>query len=175
MSVLETLYGIWDWIKHTNWPYVSYLCCIVSAIFLFVPIDLLKYIRLDKPLLCFGQQIGLIFLISAASLLWHVIKWIWHKIIQTDIFVSVRIRRNIKRLGDGSKRALREMYQDRNSATRLSKGSAELETLSKLGFIRCGRYIESGLISCELNGLVANWFNEHKDVIASFPEPDELF
>ena len=50
---------------------------------------------------------------------------------------------------------------------RLSKGSVELETLSRLRFIHCGGYITNGFVECELNGAIVNWLSKHEDVLAS--------
>ena len=80
----------------------------------------------------------------------------------------------MKRLGLGSRRAIRAMYQDANSTARLSKESAELETLTRFGLIHCGRYISNGFVDCELDGSVVAWLSHHEDILAGFPEPYEL-
>ena len=32
----------------------------------------------------------------------------------------------------------------------------------------------NGFVECELNGAVVNWQSKHEDVLANFPEPENL-
>ena len=174
MSFTQTLQGAWDWIRKINWPYTSFLLFAVSGIVLFAPSQYLCHVYLDGICHDFGQCLGLLFLASGTSVFWHAVKWSVERIRQSPLLVSLRIKRNIKQLGFGSRRAIRVMYQDDNSSTLLSKESVELEILTKFGFIHCGRYISNGNVKCELNGLVIDWLSKHENLLADFPEPDEL-
>lgn len=174
MSFTQTLQGVWDWIRKINWPYMSFLSFIVSGIVLFVPDQYLCHVCLDSICPDFGQCFGLLFLISGTSVIWHSVKWSTVWVRQSPLLVSCRIKRNMKRLGLGSRRAIRAMYQDANSTARLSKESAELETLTRFGLIHCGKYVVNGHVDCELDGSVILWLSHHEDILAGFPEPYEL-
>lgn len=174
MSFTQTLQGAWDWIRKINWPYTSFLSFVVSGIVLFVPNQYLYHVCLEGICHDFGQCLGLLFLASGTSVFWHAVKWSVERIRQSPPLVSLRIRRNMKRLGFGSRRTIRAMYQDDNSSTLLSKESVELETLSRFGFVHCGKYVVDGNVDCELDGSVILWLSKHEDILAGFPEPDEL-
>ncbi len=174
MSFTQTLQGAWDWIRKINWIYVSSLAFGVSGIVLALPDRCLRLLCLDGVRADFGRHLGIVFLFAVISLFWHGFKWAVGIVLMSSPVVSFRIKRNMSRLGRGSKRILRSMYQDADSSMRLSKASVELETLARLGFIHCGGYITNGFVECELNGAVVNWLSNHEDVLANFPEPENL-
>lgn len=174
MAFAETLHGLWDWMRKANWAFLSFVSLGTSSILLFLPIGVLRYLRLDAIKEAYGDVIGLIFIGSLLSCVGHFTMFIAQRITGLEMFASMRIKRNLKRLGNGSRKALRTMYQKGHSSFSLPKGSAEIEALSRLGFIHCGRYVERGNVFCELDGLVLEWFDKHREIIDTFPEEEEL-
>ena len=174
MAFAETLHGLWDWMKKANWSFLSFVSLGTSSILLFLPIRVLRYLRLDAIKEVHGEVIGLIFAVSLVSGIGHLAMLITQRITGLEIFASMRIKRNLKRLGNGSRKALRTMYQKGSSSFSLPKGSAEIEALSRLGFIHCGRYVERGNVFCELDGLVLAWFDKHREIVNTFPEEEEF-
>lgn len=174
MSFTQTLQGAWDWIRKINWLYMSFLAFGVSGILLVASDRSPPFLCLESVRADFGRILGIVFLIAGVSLFWHGAKWSWGMVRTSSPVVSFQIKRNMSRLGQGSKRILRTMYQDADSSMRLSKESAELEILLRIGFIHCGRYIINGFVECELNGAVVNWLSNHEGFLESLPEPEDV-
>lgn len=173
MALSETLHGLWDWVKKVNWVFASWLTLFLSLVLLLAPryTSALKFLKLEGIVTLFDGWLGLSFLISLFAVVWHIMKLIVKYLSNLRVFVAIRISRNIEKLGKGSKRLLREMYENYNSSSRISKTSAEFEVLSRLGLIHCACYAESGVVHCELDGRVIGYLDRHKEILDAFPEP----
>lgn len=171
----EILAGVVKFLSKIPTRIILASICIVSAILLFPPDAMLKFLALQNLRDGNRSIIGFALLVSTTILMLLLGNWVWNCLCNCLSFCGRDAKRRLDAVGDWNKSLIRQLYDTPSHSQKLPLQSANVQALLSGNIIINSPLGDALGFDCVLQPWVVNYLDSHPKYLASIKPFDKPF